>query len=49
MIDRGSYHVPEERVENDGDHSDAKAGVIDVDVFSEFLYQCQVHLRKIRM
>lgn len=28
-----SYHIPEERVENDGDHSDTKVGVVKVDVF----------------
>lgn len=32
-IHSSSYHIPEDRVENDGDHSNTKAIVMKVDVF----------------
>lgn len=38
------HQIPEERVENDGDHSNTKAGVTKVDVFQEFFHWSQVHL-----
>lgn len=31
IITINSYQIPEERVENDGNHSNTKAGVIKVD------------------
>lgn len=41
-----SYHIPKQRVENDGDDSDTEAGVTKVDVLGEFFHWRQVNLRK---
>ncbi len=43
---QSSYHIPEERVENDGNNSITKAGVMKVDVIKEFFHWCHVHLKE---
>lgn len=44
-----SYHIPEERVENDSDHGDIKLGIVKVDVPQDSVQHCQIHLEKIIM